>query len=61
LRTRRGNDYLGQTQLTCREGGLVFTADRGAPVLYRCVARMGRDLAGWLDAVPLDPPARGPS
>ena len=56
LRTRKGNDYLGQTQLACREGGLVFTADRGAPVVYRCVARIGRDLAGWLDAVPLDPP-----
>jgi hypothetical protein len=61
LRTRRGNDYLGQTQLACREGGLVFAADRGAPVLYRCVARIGRDLAGWLDAVPLDPPERGPT
>jgi hypothetical protein len=56
LRTRKGNDYLGQTQLACREGGLVFAADRGAPVVYRCVARIGRDLAGWLDAVPLDPP-----
>jgi hypothetical protein len=56
LRTRRGNDHLGQTQLACREGGLVFSADRGAPVVYRCVARIGRELAGWLDAVPLDPP-----
>jgi hypothetical protein len=60
LRTRRGNDYLGQTQLACREGGLVFTANRGAPVVYRCVARIGRELAGWLDAVPLDPPPAGP-
>ena len=60
LRTRRGNDYLGQTQLACREGGLVFTADRGAPVVYRCAARIGRELTGWLDAVPLDPPPAGP-
>ena len=60
LRTRRGNDYLAQTQLACREGGLIFTADRGAPVVYRCVARIGRELAGWLDAVPLDPPPTGP-
>lgn len=60
LRTRRGNDYLGQTQLACREGGLVFTANRGAPVVYRCVARIGRELAGWLDAVPLDPPPAEP-
>jgi hypothetical protein len=56
LRTRKGNDYLGQTLLACREGGLVFAADRGAPVVYRCVARMGRDLAGWLDGVHLAPP-----
>ena len=60
LRTRRGNDYLAQTQLACREGGLIFTGDRGAPVVYRCVARIGRELAGWLDAVPLDPPLTGP-
>jgi hypothetical protein len=57
LRTRRGNDYLGQTQLACREGALVFTAERGAPVVYRCAARIGRDLAGWLDAIGLDPPS----
>jgi hypothetical protein len=47
LRTRHGNVYLGQTQLGCREGGLV-SAERGAPVLYRCMMRLGRDLAGWL-------------
>ena len=57
LRTRSGNLYLGQTQLGCREGGLV-SADQGAPVVYRCMMRLGRDLAGWLGGgVRLDPPA----
>jgi hypothetical protein len=56
LRTRNGNVYLGQTQLGCREGGLV-SADQGAPVIYRCMMRVGRDLAGWLGGgVRLDPP-----
>ena len=56
LRTRNGNVYLGQTQLGCREGGLR-SADEGAPVIYRCMMRIGRDLAGWLGGgVRLDPP-----
>jgi hypothetical protein len=55
LRTRSGNVYLGQTQLGCREGGLV-SAEQGAPVVYRCMLRVGRDLAGWLaGGVRLDP------
>jgi hypothetical protein len=56
LRTRSGNIYLGQTQLGCHEGGLR-SADEGAPVIYRCMMRIGRDLAGWLGGgVRLDPP-----
>jgi hypothetical protein len=56
LRTRNGNTYLGQTQLGCHEGGLR-SAEDGAPVLYRCMMRIGRDLAGWLGGgVRLDPP-----
>jgi hypothetical protein len=56
LRTRNGNVYLGQSQLGCREGGLV-SAGQGAPVVYRCMMRVGRDLAGWLGGgVRLDPP-----
>jgi hypothetical protein len=56
LRTRSGNVYLGQTQLGCREGGLV-SAEQGSPVVYRCLMRVGRDLAGWLaGGVRLDPP-----
>jgi hypothetical protein len=58
LRTRNGNVYLGQTQLGCHEGGLV-SAEQGAPVVYRCMMRVGRDLAGWLGGgVPLDPPTQ---
>jgi hypothetical protein len=60
LRTRSGNVYLGQTQLGCREGGLV-SAEQGAPVVYRCMLRVGRDLAGWLaGGVRLDPPPPEP-
>jgi hypothetical protein len=56
LRTRSGNVYLGQTQLGCRDGGLR-SADSGAPVIYRCMTRIGRDLAGWLGGgVRLEPP-----
>jgi hypothetical protein len=60
LRTRNGNTYLGQTRLGCREGGLR-SADEGAPIVYRCMMRIGRDLAGWLGGgVPLDPPPPEP-
>jgi hypothetical protein len=56
LRTRNGNAYLGQTQVNCRDGGLR-SADEGAPVIYRCMMHIGRDLAGWLGGgVRLDPP-----
>jgi hypothetical protein len=56
LRTRNGNIYLGQTRLGCREGGLR-SAEEGAPVVYRCMVRIGRDLAGWLGGgVRLEPP-----
>jgi hypothetical protein len=61
LRTRHGNAYLGQTQLNCRDGGLR-SADEGAPIIYRCMTHIGRDLAGWLaGGVRLDPPPAGPT
>jgi hypothetical protein len=60
LRTRNGNVYLGQTRLGCREGGLR-SAEEGAPIIYRCMMRIGRDLAGWLGGgVRLDPPPPEP-
>lgn len=53
LRTRSGYDYLAQTQLSCRQGGVV-AADKGAPVIYGCMMELGHDLSGWLDGVDLD-------
>jgi hypothetical protein len=50
LRTRTDAVYLGQTEASCRDGGLV-APDQGASVLYRCMKRIGRDLTGWLGAV----------
>jgi hypothetical protein len=50
LRTRQDHDYLAQTQVPCREAGLT-TPDRGAPVVYSCMSRIGRDLASWLGGV----------
>jgi hypothetical protein len=59
LRARRGNTYLGQTQAGCRESGLV-PAERGGPVVARCMGRIGSDLAGWLDGGVNLHPAPGP-
>ena len=53
LRARAGNVYLAQTQVSCRQGGIV-APDKGAPIMYRCMMEIGRDLAGWLDGVDLD-------
>ena|ERR1700722_17670061 len=53
LRGRAGNVYLAQTQASCRQGGLV-PPEKGAPIMYRCMMEVGRDLAGWLDGVDLN-------
>ncbi len=53
LRARAGNVFLAQTQASCRQGGIV-PADRGAPVMYRCMTQVGDQLAGWLTGVDLD-------
>jgi len=50
LRAREGKVYLAQTQASCRQAGLVDPG-RGAPVIYSCMSRVGRDLAGWLGSV----------
>ena len=50
LRTRVGNGYLAQTQTTCNTTGIV-TPEQGAPVLYNCMTRIGRDLSNWLAGV----------
>jgi hypothetical protein len=50
LRTRVGRTYLAQTQANCRQGGVV-AVERGAPVIFTCMERIGRDLAGWLGQI----------
>lgn len=50
LRTRVGRTYLAQTQANCRQAG-VLPAAQGAPIVFACMERMGRDLAGWLGQV----------
>jgi hypothetical protein len=50
LRTRQEHDYLAQTQVPCRQAGLL-EADLGAPVIYSCMSRIGRDLASWLGGI----------
>jgi len=53
LRARAGNVYLAQSQASCRQGA-VIPADRGAPVMYRCMMQVGHQLAGWLEGVDLN-------
>ncbi len=57
LRQRVGGDHIGQTEVACRDGGLV-DADKGAVVLYRCMTTIGRDLTSWLAAA--DPEKAAP-
>jgi hypothetical protein len=47
LRGRQDHDYLAQTQVPCREAGLTLP-ENGAPIIYSCMSRIGRDLASWL-------------
>ena len=58
LRGRAGNVYLAQTQASCRQGGIV-PPNQGAPIMYRCMMEIGRDLSGWLEGVNLDANAVG--
>jgi hypothetical protein len=50
LRRRSGNVFVAQTQAVCRESALV-TPPQGAPVVYRCMLRLGSTLEGWLEEV----------
>jgi hypothetical protein len=50
LRTRYENAYLSQKYANCQQAAVVKPAE-GATVLYSCMARIGRDLAGWLGGV----------
>lgn len=57
LRTRIGGEHIGQTETACRDGGLV-EAEKGAPVLYACMTRLGRDLTSWLAAAEPEKPGK---
>lgn len=61
LRARVGGAHIAQTETQCKDGGLV-SAGGGAPVLYGCMTRIGRDLTSWLAAADPEerPKAAGP-
>jgi len=50
LRARTGNRYLAQTQAHCQRSAVVEPAD-AQPVVFDCMARVGRVLGGWLGGV----------
>ena len=50
LRDRTTREYLAQSLAECRQAGLV-PERAGESVIYSCMSRMGRDLAGWLGSV----------
>lgn len=52
LRSRVGNTYVAQVASRCREASVV-PPEKGAPVIYTCMSRIGRDLAGWLGGLEL--------
>ncbi len=57
LRARVGGAHIAQTETACRDGGIV-PADKGAPVLYACMTRLGRDLTSWLAAAEPEHPGK---
>jgi hypothetical protein len=59
LRTRLG-DFIAQTQVVCRDGAII-PPDAGARVMWACMARIGSDLAGWLEGLPAQPTTEQPS
>jgi hypothetical protein len=50
LRTRTDRTFLAQSQASCRTSGIV-PPEHGAPVVFSCMDRLGRDLAGWLGQI----------
>jgi hypothetical protein len=47
LRGTVGQLHLGQTHGYCKISDAL--AGDGSPVVYQCLERMSRDLAGWLE------------
>jgi hypothetical protein len=54
LRGRMGTVHIAQGETGCRDAGLV-PAENGAPVVYSCMMRIGRDVVQWLSEVEPDP------
>jgi hypothetical protein len=50
LRARSDRHFIAQSQAGCRQSALRQPRD-GAPVVYACIAQMGRDTASWLALV----------
>ena len=47
LRTRVGNRYIAQTQTHCTRSGAALPGE-AAPLVFDCLASVGRQLGGWL-------------
>lgn len=50
LRGAQGQIHLGQTRGYCKVSDVVADAD-GSRVVFQCLDRMARDLAGWLEGL----------
>jgi hypothetical protein len=50
LRARTDRRYLAQTQAHCREAQVAEPGE-AAPIFYRCMMSVGRELVGWLGGV----------
>jgi len=50
MRGSLGQIHLGQTRGYCKVSGVAAEAD-GARIVFRCLDRMARDLAGWLEGL----------
>jgi hypothetical protein len=53
LRGTAGQIHIGQTRGYCKQtdDGGDGVSDDGSLVVYRCLERMSRDLAGWLEGL----------
>ena len=50
MRGSLGQIHLGQTRGYCKVSDLVGDTD-GSGMVFRCLDRMARDLAGWLEGI----------
>jgi hypothetical protein len=50
LRTRDATRYVAQTQTHCKRSAVVEPSG-SAPVAFDCMARIGRQLTGWLGSI----------